>query len=71
MTDMNGNILNRVKRFPKPTKPAQALQPLFEAVSNAMHAIEDQFPSTAIKSGRINITITNLTTPPFATACFR
>jgi hypothetical protein len=26
MTDMKGNILNRVRRLPKPTKPAQALQ---------------------------------------------
>jgi hypothetical protein len=60
MTDMTGNILNRVRRLPKPTKPAQALQPLFEAVSNAMHAIEDEFQATAIASGRINITITNL-----------
>ena len=63
MTDMTGNILNRVRRLPKPTKPAQALQPLFEAVSNAMHAIEDQFPATAITSGHINITITNLAAP--------
>ena len=63
MTDMNGNILNRVRRLPKPTKAAQALQPLFEAVSNAIHAIDDQFQDAALNSGRIDITITRVASP--------
>lgn len=63
MTDMAGNILNRVRRLPKPTKAAQALQPLFEAVSNAMHAIEDAHGDTATENGRIEITITALSKP--------
>ena len=48
MTEMTGSILNRVRRLPKPTKASEALKPLFEAVSNAMHAVEDQFELEAL-----------------------
>jgi len=40
---MKGNIVNQVKRFPKPSKEAEALQPLFEAVSHTLHACEDSW----------------------------
>jgi hypothetical protein len=43
MTAMRGDVVNRVKRLPKPSKVAEALQPLFEAVSNATHAVEEAF----------------------------
>ena len=60
MTAMKGDIVNRVRRLPKPSKPVQALQPLFEAVSNAMHAVEDRFSSFAVRDGRIFITMKEL-----------
>ncbi len=63
MTAMKGDIVNRVRRLPKPSKPVQALQPLFEAVSNAMHAIEDRFDNKAVDQGRVYITIKNFKTP--------
>jgi hypothetical protein len=60
MTAMRGDVVNRVKRLPKPSKVAEALQPIFEAVSNAAHAVEDAFPAAWIERGRIAVTIKNL-----------
>lgn len=54
---MRGDIVNRVKRLPKPTKAAEALQPLFEAVSNAIHAVEDRFGQEAVSKGKIDVII--------------
>lgn len=64
MTSLAGDIVNRVRRLPKPTTAAEALQPIFEAVSNAMHAIEDRFPNGESKvQGRIDVVVRNLGTP--------
>jgi hypothetical protein len=60
MTAMRGDVINRVKRLPKPSKVAEALQPLFEAVSNAVHASEDAFLTGWIEKGRIEVTVKNL-----------
>lgn len=60
MTALQGDVVNRVKRLPKPSKVAEALQPLFEAVSNAAHAVEDAFKETWMEKGRIEVTIKNL-----------
>lgn len=57
MTSLTGDIINRVRRLPKPTSAAEALQPLFEAVSNAMHAIEDRLESRTSVPGRIVVTV--------------
>lgn len=53
MPSLTGDIINRVRRLPKPTSAAEALQPMFEAVSNAMHAVDDLG-----RPGRIDVTIT-------------
>src|SRR5258708_16844489 len=63
MTAMLGDVVNRVKRLPKPSKVAEALQPLFEAISNATHAVEDRFLEGAIAKGRTDVTIKNLRSP--------
>lgn len=64
MTSMQGDIVNRVKRLPKPSQAAEALQPVFEAVSNSLHAIEDAFGATGYQSrGAITITIRNARSP--------
>lgn len=60
MTSMKGDIVNRVKRLPKPTKASEAIQPLFEAISNAMHAVEDKFGDRTTTDGKIVVTINNL-----------
>jgi hypothetical protein len=63
MTSMRGDIVNRVKRLPKPAQAAEALQPVFEAVSNSLHAVEDAFGEEYQKQGRITVTITSPRTP--------
>lgn len=59
MTSMHGDIVNRVKRLPKPSQAAEALQPVFEAVSNSLHAVEDAFADRYLERGKITVTITN------------
>jgi DNA topoisomerase VI subunit B len=64
MTSLQGDIVNRVKRLPKPSLAAEALQPLFEAVSNSLHAIEDAFGDALYQSkGLISVSIRNLRSP--------
>lgn len=64
MTSMQGDIVNRVKRLPKPSQAAEALQPVFEAVSNSLHAIEDAFGETLFQiRGSITVTINNPRSP--------
>lgn len=64
MTSLQGDIVNRVKRLPKPSLAAEALQPLFEAVSNSLHAIEDAFGDALYQSkGLITVSIQNLRSP--------
>lgn len=61
---MWGDIVNRVKRLPKPSQAAEALQPVFEAVSNALHAIEDAFGDAMYQTkGSITVTIRNVKSP--------
>lgn len=57
MTSLTGDIINRVRRLPKPSSSAEALQPVFEAVSNAMHAIQDRADIEDRASGNIEIVI--------------
>lgn len=64
MTTMQGDIVNRVKRFPKPSLAEEALQPVFEAVSNSLHAVEDGFGEALYQSnGSITVTIRNPRSP--------
>lgn len=62
MPTLTNNIENRVRKLPKPSNATQGLQPLFEAVSNAMFALEDRLGQD-VKDGRINIRVTNLSEP--------
>lgn len=52
------NIENRVRKLPKPANYSQALQPLFEAVSNALYAIEDRVLLGMTEQGKVRIDIT-------------
>lgn len=62
LPSLTPNIENRVRKLPKPSNATQALQPLFEAVSNAMYAIEDRHPDNPT-AGRIDIRVTSLSDP--------
>lgn len=62
MPTLSNNIENRVRKLPKPSNATQGLQPLFEAVSNAMFALEDQREKDA-ENGRIDIRVVNLSDP--------
>lgn len=42
MTTLSENLPNRVKKLAKPRNQSEALQPFFEAVSNALMAIDDR-----------------------------
>ncbi|HCP80879.1 MAG TPA: hypothetical protein DIT67_04545 [Octadecabacter sp.] len=57
------NIENRVRKLPKPANASQALQPLFEAVSNAFYAIEDRPEERQQTAGMVRIDITDLSNP--------
>ncbi|WP_413154767.1 ATP-binding protein [Bartonella sp. cb54] len=53
------NLVGRVRRFPKPSTSREALQPVFEAVSNAIHALEDSAQGSYRADGEIDIKIEN------------
>ncbi|UTO28857.1 ATP-binding protein [Bartonella harrusi] len=57
---MRENLIGRVCRFPKPSTEVEALQPVFEAVSNAIHAHEDSMREDSRSAGSIDITIKDI-----------
>lgn len=63
LANMTGDIVNRIKRLPKPASTSQALQPIFEAVSNSIHAITDLYGEESSTKGKIKIEVTNLGNP--------
>lgn len=62
MPTLTPNIENRVRKLPKPSNATQGLQPLFEAVSNAMFALEDRLDDR-VSEGRVDIRVANLSDP--------
>lgn len=57
MTSLRPNLVKRIARLPKPANVADALQPLFEAISNAIHSTQARFKSTVAKKGRVVVTV--------------
>jgi hypothetical protein len=49
------DLSGRVRNMSLPASPANALIPLFEAVSNALHAVEARWRETAADAGEIEI----------------
>jgi hypothetical protein len=47
----------RVARLPKPKRTTDALQPLFEAISNSIHAVQDKYKTKVSARGRIDVII--------------
>ena len=62
MPALTPNIENRLRKLPEPSNATQSLQPLFEAVSNAMLGIEDRYGQDLPKE-RINIRVSRLSDP--------
>lgn len=57
VTSLRPNLVKRIARLPKPTNVADALQPLFEAISNAIHSTQARFPETVAAEGRVAVTV--------------
>lgn len=57
VTSLKSNIVKRIERLPKPSNVAAALQPLFEAVSNAIHATQEKFGESVSELGRVVVTV--------------
>ena len=57
MTSLRPNLVKRIDRLPKPTNVTGAMQPLFEAVSNAIHSTQERYNDRVTSDGRIIVTV--------------
>ncbi|WP_428411586.1 ATP-binding protein [Pararhizobium sp.] len=57
MPSLRTNLVKRIDRLPKPSNTADAMQPLFEAVSNSIHSTQDRFRENVARDGRVVVTI--------------
>ena len=57
MISLRPNLVKRIERLPKPTNVAGAMQPLFEAVSNAIHATQERYGENVSSIGRVIVTV--------------
>ena len=51
------DLVRRVDRLPKPTRASEALQPLFEAISNSIHSTQEKFKTKIAERGRIIVEV--------------
>lgn len=66
MPKISQNSTNRVRKLPKPSNASQALQPLFEAISNGLFAIDDHnepLPDLQKKKGEVLVKVNDLSDP--------
>jgi len=57
MTSLLMDIVKRVERLPKPYNASEAMQPLFEAISNSIHATQEKFGAKVNSLGRIYVEV--------------
>lgn len=57
MTSLRPNLVKRIERLPKPSNVAGAMQPLFEAISNAIHSTQSRFGDEVSTKGRVTVTV--------------
>ncbi|QNQ08182.1 ATP-binding protein [Sphingomonas alpina] len=55
MAKLYANLVKRVQRLPKPARTSDALQPTFEAISNAIHAIYTRWEERASAKGLVEV----------------
>jgi hypothetical protein len=58
---LQSDIIGRVARYPLPPNENNALIPLFEAIHNSIHAVNDMFGDQTPAKGRIDISISRFT----------
>lgn len=58
MASLTMNLVKRIERLPKPRSSADAMQPLFEAISNSIQSTREKFGKTVARRGRIVIEVT-------------
>jgi hypothetical protein len=51
------NLVKRVKRLPKPVRTSEALLPMFEAISNAIHSTQDKYGDAIAENGLVEVTV--------------
>lgn len=57
MPSLSTDIVGRVERLPLRPSADNSLMPLFEAVHNALHAVDDRFKDNSPTEGRIKVTV--------------
>ncbi|WP_050574878.1 ATP-binding protein [Sinorhizobium medicae] len=57
MASLQHNLVKRIERLPKPTNAGAALQPLFEAIMNAIHATQERFGDSVAGLGRVDVNV--------------
>src|ERR1700761_5137596 len=57
MTDVSPDFVGRVERLSLRPTAENSLMPLFEAVSNSLHAVDDRFGENAYKQALIQVRI--------------
>jgi light-regulated signal transduction histidine kinase (bacteriophytochrome) len=57
MTSLVPNLVKRIERLPKPTNATTALQPLFEAISNAIHSTQGKYGDAVSQGGRVDVNV--------------
>ena len=58
MLSLKPNLIKRIERLPKLTNTTGALQPLFEAISNAIHSTQNKFGDIVSGQGKVVVSIT-------------
>ena len=57
VTSLRPNLVKRIARLPKPANVGDALQPLFEAISNAIHSTQARYGDAVAENGRVIVTV--------------
>lgn len=57
MISLRQDIVKRIQRLPKPTNVTTALQPLFEAISNAIFSTQKKFAEEVTGHGRVSVVV--------------
>jgi hypothetical protein len=57
MASLKSNIVKRIDRLPKPRRAAEAMIPLFEAVSNSIHSVQEKYKIKVQQKGAISVAI--------------
>lgn len=58
MPSLKSDLVRRIQRLPKPTRTGEALIPMFEAISNAIHSVQDRYKAQVGRRGHIEVTVT-------------